>query len=452
MSRVTLKSEVANSLCQSLSVFRGDTNKVRLLIGISKMGDGLASKAIIVNGGCMAEIGFKTSLPDEEIVIEQGKPYMSFILSASDFCSYLSALNSYGADIDINYDGTTVRLSIGESVNVPLSTVSPENADPLLQQDYNAALIKVEADKTFLPSLAKGGFLCSPGTDARNLSDRVALIFEKGKCYSYSTDIICIAKSWCDVKVASNGPARAVNFLREKGSLLDKEGQKVLMEKMKPLQNDPAGLLALATEEGFSEEDSVSVGLTAAAFSAMQKIFGGFEKLLLIVTPNNLHVQGGNVLATFALAGAVSSIYQKAVSDWEKVSWGAKVVVDRDAFLRSLQLLKLGEKTVPFKMTYDNNGLAVSKGGTVVHSAVTATEGEPASIDVSLSVDKIIMCVSKLCAGNIIIRTMTDERKASLPISISNGDLEEKVSSYAYIVSVKDAEAKGAEEETPSAE
>lgn len=446
MNMVTINTEVAANLCSKLSIFRNDTNKIRFQIGIKNVGNGLASKAIIVNGGCMAEIGFKTSLPKEEIEIPENGAWMSFILSASDFCSYLSALNAYNADITISYDGTIVELSIGDNVKVPLNTVNAEAAEPMLQHDFSAALVKIKADKNFLPALSKSGFLATPGTDSRGIVDRVVLRLKDGICYSYSTDSFSVAKAWSSVQLAYNEPQRALLFLREKGSGLDKQGQQALMAQMKPFQNDPAGLVELAKKEGFKTEEAISLALPATAFNAVQKLFSGTETLYLIVTPNNLHIQGDNLQTTFSLAGSVSSFYENAIDQWEKSKWNAKAVVDRDAFLKSLQLLKLGEKNTPFHLFFDKNSLAVSKGGTVVHSAVTGTEGDVKSINISLSVDKVITCISKLCPGNIIIRVMTDKKRETMPISVSNGDLTENVSSYAYIMTVR--EVTTAEEKT----
>lgn len=420
---IKLTNEVSVNLVSSLSAFKSDANKIRFNIGIKPLGNNwLASKAIIVNGGCMAEIKFAVIAQDSNLNIPEGSVLMSFILSASEFCSYLSALNSYNADITITLNGSIVELSIGDNVKVPLNTVAEEQAEPMLMKDYNEALIRIQADKDFIPTLSKGGFLVSPKTNLRYVTDRVILRFADKDCFIYSSDCYSVSKAWCPCIILKNDPQRALHFLREKGKEPDKLDKEELVE--------------LAKKEGFDNSTPVSIGIPAAAFNTIQKIFSGFEKLYLIVTPKYLHINGGNIVATFSLAGDIPNVYKETVDCWEKTKWSAKAVTDRDAFLRSLQLLKLGDKTVPFKLNYDSNGLSLSQNGTVIHTTVTATEGDIASADIALIVERVCESVSKLSAGNIVIRMMTGEQKNSLPISISNGDLSETVTSYAYILTV----------------
>lgn len=440
MSKVTIKPEVVSNLYKTLSVFRNNANKIRFLIGINKLGDGLASKAIIVNGGSMAEIGFKTSLPEEEISIEQGKPWASFILSASDVCSHFSVLESYGADIEVSFNGAFVTFSIGDTVNISLNTVSLETAEPLLPHDYDSSLVHVEANSTFLSSLIRGGFLADTEPDFRHVLDRIALKFVDGKCYSYSTNGTCIAKSWCNVNMRLNTLECANAFLNEKEATLDENGKQALRNKMESLKGDSSGILTFAKTEGFDENNRVMVSLPIPALTAMQKLFGNEEKLSLIVTHNYIHIQSRNMLTTFALAGETTSLYERAVDEWENNAWSSKIVVDKEALLRNLNLLKLGGDKIPVKLSYDSVGFSLSKENAIVHNTTIASQGELNELSIHLRIDNIIACVSKLSAGNIIIRFVSGSSAAKVPISISNGDLTENVSCYMYIIPVVDAD------------
>lgn len=448
MKTITIKTEVAENLLTNLSALKGKQNHVRFCIGKKKLEDGLASQAVIVNGGQMAEIGFKTSFPKENVEIPENESFMSFNLLASEFCDYMSVLKTYNSDISISYDGKTVRLSIGEQVSIPLNTIPDSNLEPLLVQDFQSALaqVKVKADD-FIQLLRKGCFAVgSNELDTRAILDRWVLKLSDGKCFAYSTDSHTIAKSWCASENRFNDAQRALYYLKMKGSTYSKEEQDTLMARMKELQKNPQGMIELAIEKGFVKEDDLMISLPGNSVSILQKLYSNAESLLIMITPNNIHIQGGNVLSTMSLAGAVSPMYKSTVDKWEDNKWDARVVVDKEDFVRALSVLKLSGDNTPFKIEIANNQLSTSKDGNVINTVIIAQEVAVDGIEAYLSVTKVLNILSRLSNGNIILRLKDLSEGTGCPVSISNGDLEEKtLDSYSYVFQVSMAEQEAAE-------
>ncbi len=439
MKTITITTEIAENLLTNLSALKGKQNHVRFSIGKKQLKDGLASQAVIVNGNQMAEIGFKTSFPKEKVEIAENEPFMSFNLLASDFCDYMSVLKTYNSDISISYNGKTVTLSIGDQVSIPLNTIPDSNMEPLLVQDFKNALaqIEVEADD-FIQLLRKGCFAVgSNELDSRAILDRWVLKLSDAKCFAYSTDSHTIAKSWCASVNRFNDAQRALYYLKTKGGTYSKNEQETLMNRMKGLQTDPQGMIDLAIEKGFVKEDDLMVSLPGNTVPILQKLYNNAGRLLIMVTPNNFHIQGGNVLSTMSLAGTVSPMYKSTVDKWEDTAWDARVVVDKEEFVRALNILKLSGDNTPFQIEISNNQLSTSKDGNIINTVIIAQDVVPDTIHAYLSVSKVLNILSRMSNGNIILRLKDLSEDSTCPISISNGDLEEQtLDSYSYVFQV----------------
>lgn len=439
MKKITINYENASDLLSKVSAFRTKQNCIRVTIGEKNLGNTLAAQIYIVNGGQMGKIGFKTSLPiGDEAALQL--PYMSFNLKADDFCNYLSGLLGYQEDISLECEGAQIIMVVGddEKARIPLNTIPDESCEPLLMQDYKHGWVQIEikADD-FLTLFRKGGFLSSSEADTvRQVTDRVVLKTQGMRCYMYSSDGSSIAKAWKDANVSYKDAQRALYYLRTKGAELSDEEKVSMLSEMDALKTDAAGMIAYANKHGYVSTENIQVSFPNACVSTIQKIISGVDELKIVITADNIHINAGNVLATFALAGEVASIYKNTVDPWENTNWSAKVVTDKESLVRALNILKLsGEDKVPFHIAVDAHGIATKKSGNEVHTTILATEGNTGVIDVYYSVKRVMDTLSTLSNGNLILRFMTENNNH--PLSISNGSLDEKdIDAYAYILPV----------------
>lgn len=436
-----MSNDQATALVGALSVFRTANNSIRFSIGVKDLGDSLGCFAVIVNGGCMERVGFSVAKPKEFDIPANGA-WTEFILSASDFCSKMSILLNYNADIAFSYDETVVEVSVGQNAKVPMKSIDAEHAEPLLNMDFNNAIAMVKADKSFLSTLTKGGYWAKSEDDPRGVLDRVALKFADDTCTVFSTDQYGIAKACSSVKIEVNEVVRATDYLKNFKGTLDAEELAEFQKKVSALEEakDNDGIIALAKENDYSSECPIVVGLPANAYNLLTKIYKGAADFSIAITPNNLHVisTSTNILSTFALAGSVASIYERTIDKWNTDMWSVKAVVDKDAFLTSMSMLKLGSDTVPFKLTFDKRGMVLSKEGSIMHVALVSSEEDPMNVSVSLDVAHVMNSVSKLDAGNIAVYLV--ENNPMLPVAFSN-DVD-SIDAFAYVMPRKSADEK----------
>lgn len=435
MNNFKISTEVAENLVSNIAPFVSKTNKVALNIGVKDLGNGIACQAIIVNGGQMAEIGFNATVSSSVKLPESGV-WLHFNVVAHELVSTLSALTAFQADIAVSVSTTNVVFKVGQNAIIPLSQVSDESMEPLLDKGAGRRLCNITFSKDFIPTLIRGSYIADSASDPSSLKDRAVFILKNSFCYVYSTNGISVSKSWCSVDASVDNVQAAVLYLKDKAKQLDGDSQKALMAKMAPLAKDPVGVVNLAKEEGFKENSKTMFSLTASTCQIISKLFSSVEKINCIVTENNICLLSGNVLATFSLAGTCASIYESIVDGWESSQWNAKVVVDKDALLRSLNLLKLGDKdSIETKLSFDNAGFAGSKNDAVVHTAALSVEGDMDALELYIDVNLLMTAVSKLHSGNVILRFVTGDNR--MPVSISSGDLSEKVSNYIYLMTIK---------------
>lgn len=459
---VVIKNEVLESIVAKVSTMKSSLNKVRFQLGVKADGDGLASIATIVQGGCMAEIGFKTSLPKgEEVEIPQGEVWAKFVVGAETFASYVGGLLEYKSDVTLTIESdSSVLFSVGNSIKVTVKTVDESSAEPKLQKDYKDAKCKILADGTFLTGLSKAGYTASDNSVKSGLTDRVFLQFENNVCKAYSTSGKAVAKALLPVKMEASNIAAATsdtavdiavlgNFFKSYAATLETEKQKELFAEVSAIKNDPTALLAKAKELGFGTIGlSFPMSLTVANYNLLRKLFAGAEKLQMILTDKNLHVSCGYIKAVFALAGETTSTFLNTIDSWEKNEWVTKVVVDKDALLRNLNLLKLGE-SAPVRYRITKSGLRFEKGDVEAHTAITDKTGEEKAMTGAFDIALFKAAIDNLSAGNVVIRYLNERT----PLSITNGDLtESNIRAYHYVIGVntkspdKDTAAPEAEE------
>lgn len=458
MKNIVLTNETAHVILNKVEAFKNEKNRLQLQIGIKNLGDGLACKTVLVNGGMMTEIGFKTAGVPADYVNGSGG-YFTVNVNASHFLSYMKALLPFNSNITLGYDEkSTLSMQVEHSANVSISTT--EEMDPLLPCNHQSAyaMIKLET-KAFLNALKVGAFVASSTPDSRYITDRVVFAFSPKEVAIYSTDSIIMSKAWCESMAQFNKPNQCVAFLNEKMERLSDADKNALIEKIKTVMTDPTGTVKLAEAEGF-KDGPVSIALPSTSMSALRTLFGGTEYLNIMLTPNHMVVNSGNILATFSLAGRVSEVYAKSVDPWQNIHWTGQALVDKETLTNALAVIALSisqisdkKGAVPFCTSFqDGKMILTDKLGNEVVLSTEYTLGDLSKIRIYLDVEKVLAVLGKLSNGNIVLRYYVDNKgKCGFPISISSGDLNGKdVSSYTYIlpVNMKKSEEQSKETET----
>lgn len=444
MKNIVLTNETAQVILNKIEAFKNDKNKLQLKIGIKSLGDGLACQTVLVNGGMMAEIGFKTADIPQDYVAGSAS-YFTVNVNANHFISYVKALLPFNANITIGYDEkSTLYMQVGSSARVSIATT--EEMDALLPCDHRSAyaMIKLETKK-FLAALRVGAFVASAAPDSRGITDRVVLKFSPNEAVVYSTDSFVMTKAWCDTVTQFNKPNQCVAFLNAKLESLKDADRSALIEKIKKVMTDPQATVKLAEEEGF-KDGPLSIALPAASMAVFKTIFGGTENLNVMVTPDHMVVNSGNVLATFSLAGKASEIYTKSVDPWQNTSWTGQAMVDKEALSNALAVVALsasqvsGKKgPVPFLTTFQKGKMILTdRLNNKVTVPVVNSAGELSKVNIYLDVEKVFAILNKLSNGNVVFRYfVSPDGSNRFPVSLSNGDIEGNgLTSYTYVLPV----------------
>ena len=452
MKNIVLTNEIAQVILNKVEAIKSDKNRLQLKIGLKSLGDGLACQTVLVNGGMMVELGFKTAdIPSD--YVEGSGSYFTVNVSANHFISYMKALLPFNANITIGYDeNSTLYMQVEGSARVSIPTT--EEMDPLLPCDHRSAyaMIKLETKK-FLSALKIGAFVASSSPDSRGITDRVVLKFSPKDVISYSTDSIIMSKAWCESLAQFNKPNQCVAYLNQKLEMLEDSKKDALIEKIKKVMTDPQATIKLAEEEGF-KDGPLSIALPATSMTVFRTIFGGTENLNVMITPNHMVVNSENILATFSLAGRASEVYDKSVDPWQNTSWTGQALVDKEALTNSLAVVALsasqvnGKKgSVPFRSSFQKGKMILTdKLGNEVALPVVNATGDLSKVNVYLDVEKMLTVLGKLPNGNVVLRYFVSANgSCDFPVSISSGDIEGNgLSSYTYIlpVNIKKAEEK----------
>lgn len=469
MAKITIKNEVLEVLVNKVSVLAGKDNKVRFRIGIKNTGDGLASTVCVVNSGAMVEIGFKTELPKEEIVIPEGGAYLSFILKAVDFVERAGALVSLKADVSISDSDSSILFTCKEGIKVPITKVSADAAEPLLIQDYDKCQVKAMAGKELMEILGNGGYHAANATIANLM--HVILAFENGVATVYSASDNSLGVFHCPVQMElAKAPdvaepaseltpaernSRVIAFIKNYGKNLPSEEQQSFLSKIGPLVANPEGLLELATTLGYKEAEKstapasstngpIYAALTVSNYQKVMKLFNGCEKLLLLVTPKNIHISGGCCKATFVLTDTNMSIIALE-KRFREMSYNTKLVVDRDDFTSALQIMKIGDDKIPAVYKGLKTSLSLKKEGIASRVGIVSSEGEVGDMEGAFNSTKISNALAHLKAGNVLIKYVS----ANSPLYLSNGDLtEDNITGFHYMVGVSMQKKAASDEES----
>lgn len=444
MKRIVLTNETVQAILNKVEAFKNDKNRLQLKIGVKNLGDGLGCQTILVNGGMMADIGFKTADVPEDYV-EGSESYFTINVSANSFISYMKALLPFNANISLEYDeNSTLYTRVGTSAHISISTM--EEMDPLLPCDYQTAyaMIKMDTQK-FLNALKTGSFVASTAADSRGVTDRVVLKFSEKETVVYSTDSIIMTKAWCECSTQFNTPNRCVAYLKEKMECLGESEKAELIGKIKKVMTDVKGTVELAKAEGF-QDGPLSIALPANSMSVFKSIFGGTEKLNFMVTPNHMIVNSGNIIATFSLAGRVSEIYTKSVDPWQETDWTGQALVDKEALANALAVVALSAFQVngkkgngPFHTSFQKGHMVLKdKLNNKVAQPVVKAVGDLSKVSIHMDVEKVLLVLSKLSNGNVVIRYFVGpDGNNNFPVSFSNGDIEGNgTTSYTYVLPV----------------
>ena len=444
MKNIVLTNETAQVILNKVDAFKNDRNKLQLQIGVKSLGDGLACQTILVNGGMMSEIGFKTSgIPED--YIEGSSSYFTVNVSACTFISYLKALIPFDANIQLWYDEkSTLYMQVGNAARVSVSTF--EEMDALLPCDHRSAcaMVKLETKK-FLNALKVGSFVATPAPDSRGITDRVVIKFTPEQTVIYSTDTFIMTKAWCESKAQFNKPNRCVAYLNEKLGRLGQTDKAALIAKIEKVMTDPKATVQLAEEEGF-EDGPITISLPASSMAVFKTICSGTENLTVVITPDHVVVNAGNVFATFSLAGRASEVFEKSVDPWELTSWTGLAVVDKEGLINSLAIAALSaspasskKNVAPFHTSFLKDKMIVTdRLNNKVALPLIKSAGDLSKVNIHLDVEKALNVLGKLANGNVVLRYfIAPDGSCKFPVSISNGDIEaDGTFSYTYILPV----------------
>lgn len=452
MKNINLSHEVLAELIAKVGVLASNDNKVRLDIGNRDNGNGLASIATIVNGGAMIRVGFLTQPPKKAIDLETTSPYMHFILRARDFVSYAGALLPYKAEVTLTEEDSKVIFSVGEGTKVSVNKVAIETAEPMLEEDYMARVAQVRGE-SFMETLEKGGF---SATLSGQGSDFVTIKIGNGKMDVFSAATAGASHFNCPVEVTMaqagiDAKAYLINHAKE----LDEEQRTSFKAELAAVVNDPEKVKDLARSLGWKEPAmnapeptrDVTFALSTANWRLMTKLYGGDKAVAVIVTPKNLHVLSGGVKATFALSVVNQSII-KVVESLDRFARNVRMVVDKDAFLGSLSLMKLGDREKPCSIKANKTALCLEKVGAGISGRVpfVTSEGDLAIVKGAFSGDLLSSVVGALRAGNVLVGYSS----VDAPIFLSNGNLEAEGIGYHALLGIKMPAARSEKAQAPA--
>lgn len=446
--------ETVKILISKLELMKSNTNKIRLEIGCDNEGTGLSSKAIIVNGMQMEEVGFTTEGVPADYV--EKELYVNCAVKASEFIAYLSAFSVFNSVITFCHTGSVLKIEVPGQADISLPTVNLAEAEPLFEDDSknSLAIIKCESAK-FIEVLKASAYNAENVVDPSGINDRVVFMFEPDKVTVFSSEGHIFASSWCNLTAKFNNKLRALSALREKGSSLDDAGKAMLFTKIKEVEQDKENgvqkLLGLAKTEAGFEENVCMLALPTVNANVLLRVISNSEYMQVIITTRYFKVLAGNTLATFMLADRYTSMYRKMTAAWEQTKWNGKIVVDRDQLLNAMNIVRLsgGAEKTPFSLSV-KDGKLVSKdtNGNSVMTNIIASEGNLDGVDKYYVCNIFSTLLSHLPKGNVCI-SMDDNVKA--PIQLRNGDLSgENITAKSYIIGIYKTPVKSDEEKSPN--
>lgn len=455
---VKLNYEVLADVISKVGVLASSENKVRFEIGKKDTGNGLQSFAMIVNGGAMISYGFMTLAPAKPVEIPADAPYMKFILKARDFVTYAGALLPYKADVTVTEEEGRVVFGCLEGTKVPVAKVSIDAAEPLLENDVaqRTAQIKGEA---FMETIEKAGFFTQY---AQSGADSVVVKVEDGRMDAYSAANIGGAHFKCGVEAKIIGQGSGVDaktFILTYAKSLGDDKKESFKAELAEAVNDAAKVKELAKKYGWTEPaggadatakaKEVKFALNGVNWRLLAKLFGGNKNAAAAVTPKNLHVFAGALCATFALS-VVNEGILNVFNNLDKIEKPVKMVMDKEALLGTLALMKLGDKDKPVAYKATKTGIGFEKMGAEITGRATfvASSGDLAAVKGAFNNDIVSNVVGALKAGNVLLGYAGEQS----PMFLSNGNLETEETGYFAVLGVKVPSKKETPKEAPKAE
>ena len=439
MKMIKLTQDVANAVLERLSLLKNNTNKVRLVFGLKNAGAGITCMARIVDGMRMEEIGFLTNGVPSDYV--DGEVYASCIVKAKAFCDYLSAFNSFNADVVFGVSDKLLSLAVEGQANVSLECVSEADAEPLFVDDSKTTMAVFTCSGNVLnDALKMGGFCAVTSDDPSMIADRVVLSFDASALYVYSTDSehARVTSSTAQIKASFNDALRAACFLKNKVDSLNGEAKAQLLEKVSKTPKQQ--LVDVAKAEGF-DGSTFDIAVPTSSIQIVQKLIAGAEKIEVAISQRYLRIRCGNVLASFLLADICPTIYKTVLPNMEKVKWEGTVVVDKEQFVNALNIIQLSADSdnYPFSFSVDTKqGKVVMKdnsGNSTLCNLVSSSCGDSIdSLVKYMKASNFASVLSKYPNGNIVI--CINGKKNSF-MQVRNGELDGKnVTSKTYLIEI----------------
>ena len=454
MKKITLALEVAQYLVNKVSKMVNDTNKVLLMIGMGKQGEGLKSCVRIVDKMAMEMVGFATKDTPADYDASSKEPYIKCAVKASEFCAYLSALTQYNADMVCTFTEKTFDLSVGDEANISLPCVAENEIEAPLSNKGVFDIMEMNfSTGKFLDAVKIGGFCAENGEDMSGIGDRVLFSFFVNKkrlnIYSAEPGGSKIASSTVEIgSVKNEGKEARVNmFLNEKlGSITGEDEKQTFVQSVK--EADAAGRLEIAVKNGYSEDAPYDIAIPAANVIALQKLLAGEGKddnLSLKVTSRYLMVASKSVVATFLISDKAITACRKHVDAFNKHPWACGVTVDKEKMAQALSIIQLSvtAKTQPLTLQIEDNKVVLKDAtGNTTNVPVIAMGGKANGIVRNFQTSKLMSVLSKFANGNVCLALSAEPK---MPLQIRNGDLKgsgTNVITYLAGIAVKSAPAK----------
>lgn len=435
MKKVVLTLEVVQYLVSKISKMVNDTNKVLLMIGMGKQGEGLKCCARIVDKMAMEIVGFSTKDTPADYDASVKEPYIKCAVKASSFQAYLSAMAQYKADITFSYNEKTLDLCVDGQANISLPCVGESEVEaPLSNKGVRDIMEMNFAAGKFLDAVKSGGFCAETGEDMSGIGDRVVFSFFMNKkrlhVYSAESGGGRMAASFAEISsIKKDGKeARVDMFLDEKiGTIALEEEKQAFIESVKGA--DASGKLELAVKHGYSEEAPYDIALPMTNVLILQNLLseeGKEDVISLKVTSRYLMVASKSVVATFLISDKALSACRKRVDYFNQHKWACGVLVDKEKMVQALSIIKLSntaeDKT--FNVQVENGKIVLkSANGNTTNIPVVSIGGNAAGIVRRFPTEKLMKTLSKFANGNVCLALSSDSR---MPLQVRNGDLDGK--------------------------
>lgn len=452
--KITLALEVVNYLVNKVSKMVNDTNKVLLMIGMGKQGEGLKSCARIVDKMAMEMVGFTTKDTPEDYDETVKEPYIKCAVKASEFCAYLSALSQYSADIICTFTGKSFDLCVDGQADISLPCVAESEIEAPLSNKGILDILEMNfPNGKFLDAVKSGGFCAETGEDISGIGDRVLFSFfvNKKRLNIYSAESNGSRLAASSVEIASikkDGKDARVNmFLNEKlGTIAGEDEKQAFMKSVK--EADAAGRLEIATKNGYSEDMPYDIAVPMANILTLQKLLDGEGKddtISLKVTSRYLMVASKNVVATFLISDKAISACRNLCDKFNNHSWTCGMLIDKEKMVQALSIIKLSAtaKTQPLTLQVEKGKIVLKDAnGNTTTVPVVSMGGKAEGIVRYFQTSKLMTVLSKFTNGNVCLALSAEPK---MPLQIRNGDLNGSgTTAITYLVglSVKPAPAK----------